>query len=225
MKINTRRVTIILILAVVLLISFYFLVRYTAVVQNRNTVAALDAIISSQEKLVTALAETTRTGGADSLSERLILDCNLSERQRFDTLLDLLSGRITPPELTELNTLFYRCGDFYANRKSAMATKLAREVEVFSKYYDLRRIFSNQTLPTEAKLDSWKKIAEAELKTAEYFNQLVVLQGNIIAELTAGKAATSDAIVTTLGEVNSARGQMVILSKQIEVYKAEALAL
>ena len=225
MKINTRRVTILLILVVLLLISLYFIVRYTAIVQNRNTVAALDTIIVKQEKLVISLTDTARLGGADSVTERLILDCSATDRQRFDTLLDLLSGTITKPELTELNTLFYRCGNFYAARKSALATKLKREVDIFAQYYDLRLILSNTNQSQVAKLDAWQKLAEAELKTAEYFNKLVVLQGTIISELTAGKSATAPTIVATLSEVSSVRGQMVILSKQIEVYKTEALAL
>lgn len=225
MKINTRRVTILLILVVLILISLYFIVRYTAVVQNRNTVAALDTIIANQEKLVISLGDTTRVGGADSEIERLIVDCSATDRQRFDTLLDLLSGTIAKSELTELNTLFYRCGNFYAARKSALATKLKREVDIFSQYYDLRTILSNTNQSQVAKLDAWQKLAEAELKTAEFFNKLVVLQGTIISELTAGKSATAPSIVATLGEVSSVRGQMVILSKQIEVYKTEALAL
>jgi len=74
-------------------------------------------------------------------------------------------------------------------------------------------------------LTAWRNLAEAEIKTAEFFNQLVVLQGTIISELIAGKSATSPSVVVTLNEVNAVRGQMTILSSQIEVEKAKALAL
>lgn len=225
MKVDTRRVTLALILTVVLLIALYFVVRYTVDVQNRDTLATINETILTQEKLLISLAEVTRVNGADAATERIIVDCSSAERQRFDTLLDLLSANIAKSELTELNTLFYKCGSFYADRKSVMATRLIREVEIFSDYLDLRAILSNQNSDESAKLDAWKKLAEAELKTAEYFNQLVVLQGAIISQLNAGASATSPAVVATLNEVSSVRGQMLILGTQIEVFKTEALTL
>jgi hypothetical protein len=53
----------------------------------------------------------------------------------------------------------------------------------------------------------------------------VLLQGKIITELNAGKQATSPELTATLTEVNTVRGQMLILSNQIEVYKKEALTI
>jgi hypothetical protein len=225
MKVETRRVTVALILAVILLISLYFIVRYIVDNQNRDTVAALDTRIFDQEKLLISLAEATRVNGADAATERIIVDCKADERQQFDKLLDLLSANISASQLTELNTLFYKCGSFYSDRKSVMATRLVREVEILSEYLTLRSVMSTVTDVESKKLESWKNLAEAELKTAEYFNQLVLLQGKIITELNSGKKPGSPELLATLNDVNNVRGQMLILSKQIEVFKTEALTL
>lgn len=224
MKVDTKRVTLTLILTIVLLIGLYFIVRYTIDAQNRETVAALDTAIAEQEKNLITLAEITRTNGADTATERIIVDCSYDERQQFDKLLDLLSASISKEQLLDLNTLFYKCGSFYSDRKSVMATRLVREVEVFEDYLKLRSVMSSESSKSKT-LDPWKKLAEAELKTAEYFNQLVLLQGKVITELNAGKNATAPELVATLQEVNTVRGQMLVLSKQIEVYKTEALTL
>lgn len=225
MKVETRRVTVALILAIILLISLYFIVRYIVDEQNRDTVAALDTKIFDQEKLLLSLAEATRINGADAATERIIVDCKSDERQQFDKLLDLLSANISKSQLMELNTLFYKCGSFFSDRKSVMATRLVREVEILSDYLTLRSVMTNVTDVETKKVESWKNLAEAELKTAEYFNQLVLLQGKIITELNAGKQASSPELSATLNEVNNVRGQMLILSKQIEVFKTEALNL
>jgi hypothetical protein len=225
MKIDTTRVTVVLILAVILLISLYFVVRYTITAHNRTTAAELETLIFNQEKLLISLAEATRVNGADSATERIIIDCKADERQRFDTLLDLLSTTISNEQLRELNTLFYKCGSFYADRKSVMATRLIREVEVFSEYVTLRNILSKTSFNNSPKIEAWQKLAEAELKTAEYFNQLVLHQGTIINLLNTGKIAASPEVVAVLGLVSTVRGQMLVLGTQIEVYKLDALTL
>ena len=225
MKTNTNRVTVALVLAVILLMALYFVVRYTVNVQNRDTIATLDTTILNQEKLLISLSEATRANGADEATQRIIVDCSSSERQQFDTLLDRLQANISRTELNELNTLFYKCGSFYSDRKSVMASRLIREVEIFADYIKLRDILRDQTTVESAKLIAWQNLAEAELKVAEYFNQLVVLQGTIIGQLNSGKSATSKEVEATLTEVSSVRGQMLVLGTQIDTLKSEALAI
>ena len=225
MKINTTRVTAWIALCVVFLILFYFFVHSAVTAENRAAVAVLDSTILNQEKLIARLADATRVNGADSATERIIVDCKANERQRFDTLLDLLSANISQSELGELNTLFYKCGSFYADRKSVMATRLVREVEILSEHLTLRTSLNSSAPDEQKKVTAWQKLADAELKTAEYFNQLVILQGTIITQLNSGRKPTSPEVVATLNEVSSVRGQMLVLGTQIEGYKTEALAL
>jgi hypothetical protein len=225
MKSSTKRVTVGIILAIILIISLYFVVLFTIKAQNQAVISQHDTLIKDQEILLASLADSTRRNGADEATARIIKDCAPLDRARFDSLLDLLSSTISLTELAELNTLFYKCGSFFSDSKAVMATKLAREVDIYSKFLNLRSIVSNENTDYTEQLAAWRNLSEAEIKTAEYFNQLVVLQGTIISELIAGKSATSPSVVATLNEVNAVRGQMTILSSQIEVEKAKALAL
>ena len=225
MKANTKRISLIIAGVITLFIISFFGIKQYLYGQSKLALTQIDAAISAQELLLVKLADITRVNGADAPTERIIVDCKATQRQRFDVLLDSLSGAITAVELAELDTLFYKCGGFYADRKSVMATRLVREVQIFSDYITLRESLQKMPSDQSKKIQSWQALAEAELKTAEYFNSLVSLQGTIINELCTGKSSASPEIVATLGEVNKVRGQMVVLSKQIEVNKTEALAL
>ena len=215
----TKRITVcIIVLIGVLIFSFYALETYIEK-SITEAITSINTAITKQELNLVALAELTRSNGADSITDRFITDCKALERQRFDTLLDALSKNISAGELSELNSLFYACGSFYADRKSTMAIKLASEVEDLE---TLHTILATITTLPEKNVSSaaiWNEIAEAELKTAEYFNTLVDLQGSIITDLLSGKRSDSPELIATLTEVNSVRGQMLVLSKQIEVSK------
>lgn len=225
MKPNTNRITAILIIVIAVIIFVYFGMRYVVSQQNSATLSALELAVNNQQIVLLTLADLTRVNGADSSTERIIVDCGQIERQRFDTLLDSLSATINPTELTELDTLFYKCGGFYADRKSVMATRLVREVEVYEEYQTLRGVLRKNTEEENEQLVAWQALAEAELKTAESFNKLVQLQGAIISQLRTGKPSTSPEIVATLAEVSTVRGQMLMLSKQIEEHKKDASSL
>lgn len=215
----TKRITIFIsIIIFVTIVSFYAMQKYVEKT-NTETINRITHAVTTQELNLQSMAELTRSNGADAVTDRFISDCKAVERQRFDTLLDALSQNISREDLTELNTLFYSCGSFYADRKSIMAIKLDQEVEHL---HDLQNILATiSTIPKEqiSGAATWKEIAEAELKTAEYFKTLVALQGSIITDLLSGKRTDSPELIATLTEVNSVRGQMVVLSKQIEVSK------
>lgn len=225
MKTNLNRLTVILILCVIVLIGIFFVIQSTTSGLNSKTVATLEAAILIQKDNLRDLAEITRANGADATTDRIVTDCSAEERARFDTLLDSLQANISKNELTELNTLFYSCGSFFADRKAVMATKLLREVEILSDYFDLQSIVTGKRSDESAQLEAWKKLAESELKTAEYFKQLVQLQGKIIVLLGSGQTSTSPFVLATLSQVSTVRGQMLVLGNQIEVLKSEALTL
>ena len=81
-------------------------------------------------------------------------------------------------------------------------------------------LLSSDNSKNEADVKQWQNIATAETKISTYFTELVDLQGTIITELQAGKTATSPELTTVLTEVSKVRGQMVVLSKQVEDYRA-----
>ncbi|MBY0538368.1 hypothetical protein K2P47_03135 [Patescibacteria group bacterium] len=225
MKINLNRLTTILIICVIVLIVVFLTLHASTSGQNSKVTATLDAAILIQKDNLADLADITRVNGADATTDRIITDCSAGERERFDTLLDKLQGNISKDELNELNTLFYACGSFFADRKAVVATKLLREVEVLSDYLDLRSIVTSKSSEGSSQLEAWKKLAESELKTAEYFKELVLLQGKIIVLLSSGQTPTSPEVLATLSQVSTIRGQMLVLGNQIEVLKTEALTL
>lgn len=225
MKTDTKRITMILIVLLVVVVSVYFLINYFASMQNKQTLDKINSAIINQELVLAKISDLTRTNGADAVTEKIIPDCGPNERQRFDNLLGSLSTSIKNSELTELNNLFYLCGSFYSDRKAVMAARLSREVEIFDEYLALKTALENKTTQENTKLVAWQELAADEVKTAEYFNALVALQGKIITDLLLGKKADSPEVVATLTEVSNVRGQMLLLSKQIEVNKTKALAI
>jgi len=144
MKSSTKRVTVGIILAIILIISLYFVVLFSIKAQNQAVISQHDTLIKDQEIVLVSLAEITRRNGADEPTARIIKDCAPLDRARFDSLLDLLSSTISPTELAELNTLFYKCGSFFSDSKAVMATKLAREVDIYSEFLNLQSIISNE---------------------------------------------------------------------------------
>ncbi len=217
----TKRITLFIVLLIVVTIFCFYTVQKYIYNTNQETVNQISSAVSEQELSLKSLAELTRSNGADAVTDRFIADCKAVERIRFDTLLDALSKNISKGDLQEVNSLFFKCGSFYADRKSIMAIKLAQQVEHFDSLHTI--LATVTTVPSEnlTTIATWIEIAEAELKTAEYFNTLVKLQGSIITDLLSGKRSDSPELVATLTEVNSVRGQMLILSKQIEVSKGK----
>ena len=108
----------------------YFVV--SAVVNERLADLQLETkvLISDQETLMVSVAEITARNGADAVTENIIRDCSPTERIRFDELLGSLDRGLYRAELVELERLFGRCGNFFAQRKSVMVSRLQREVEL-----------------------------------------------------------------------------------------------
>jgi len=189
----------------------------TAVARALDTTRlTLVAQIAEQEVVLQNVADLTRQGEADEVTKRIVVDCSSTERDRFETLLNRLSAAINNTELRELDSLFFKCARFFADRKSVMATRLVRETDV---YRDRINLY-NRVVPGSETLDNkvvlWQQIAEDELELATLYNQLVELQRDIILALLAGKDRTSDDINKTLEAVNQTRSAMIVLTQQVE---------
>src|SRR5690606_5572118 len=116
----------------ILIIGFLYITQtlfaYVVREQNEETLLSVDLRIAEQELLLVTIADLARRTEADAVTNRIVVDCSADERREFDTLLDTLGLSITPAELRQLDTLFYKCGSFYADRKAVMAARLYREV-------------------------------------------------------------------------------------------------
>jgi hypothetical protein len=157
--------------------------------------------ISEQQTLLTTIAETTARNGADKTTEAIVRDCNLDERNQFDTLLGKLDKGLPASELTTLQRLFARCGSFYPQRKSVMVARFTREIEVYESYVDQLKAVSDQKTIDSYQVDTWKQLAQQEQKQSELFTKLLSLQGNIIETLISGKSPESEEIKSVLKQV------------------------
>ena len=112
----------------------YFIV--SAAVNERLSDLQLETkiLISEQETLLASIAEITARNGADKVTEQIIVDCSTTERIRFDELLGSLNRGLNRSELTELERLFGRCGNFFSQRKSVMVSRFQREVEIYETF-------------------------------------------------------------------------------------------
>jgi hypothetical protein len=186
---------------------------------------AIDIQIKDQELALVEIADVTRQNGADEVTESIVVDCAPTERQRFDGLLNQLSTAISRTELMELDSLFFKCGSFFADRKAIMAVRLEREASIYTDYVALR----TELIGTDERLSKrqvlWEQVAKDELALATEFNELVDLQREIIMTLLAGKDRNSPEISATLAKVNEVRNAMTIRVSQIENARQELRSL
>ncbi len=203
----------------------YSYTRFAVTKELENTTLALDAAIAKQELVLTNIADLTKQNNADEITEKIVVDCQPTERARFDVLLGKLSNQITPAELSELDTLFFRCGRFYADRKAVMAARLVREVSVYKEYIALRDRVLNTNDSLSDRVTLWQRVADDELTLANSFASLVDAQRDIIMALLAGKQANSPEVASTLTKVTETKNNMTVTIKQIENARSELSAI
>lgn len=220
----TARHGVMIIAGILLLLWGISLYTNNAIAKKLETTSlALDTNIAKQELVLSTIADLTKRNEADELTEKIVVDCSAAERVRFEELLGKLSASITRTELTELDGLFYACGRFFADKKSVMAARLAREVTVYEEYIALRSriIEADDNLTNRVTL--WQRIADDELKLAADFTKLVDLQRDIIMSLLAGKNRDSEEIVNTLRSVTDTKNNMTVRVQQIEATRQELI--
>lgn len=197
----------------------WLLIKLAINLHDARIVAAFNNQISNQYAVMASAADAVRQNASDATTNLIITDCAPADRGRFDTLLDSLSNTITRAELVELDTLFYKCGSYFAERKSLLAVLFRREVTGYLDLLALQTTVTANTSETDAAVELWQKIIDAELKTAEYFAQLVTQQGAIIALLKSGKPVNSSEVTEILSDVQNVRNQIMVLSTQIEEHR------
>jgi hypothetical protein len=225
MKVSTSKI--IISAAFLLLVGIVMYGVVTKLVDTKITTLKAELAIRTETQLDTlvSIADATKQNSANPAVAAVIQDCSADKRKQFDTLLDKLSTSISPVELSQLDNLFFQCGNFYALQRSLMASILSREVEVLSDTVRLSQTLHATSPAPESVVKNWQDIAIAENKIASFFSQLVNLQGSIITALGAGKSADSAEVTATLSEVAKVRGQMVVLSKQVEDYRTTLLSI
>lgn len=194
----------------------YFTSQYLVAQQQSDFIQALELRISEQNLLLFSLAEITKRGGADEVVAEVVVDCTVTERQRFDRLLDSLSGTLPAPELRELELLYNRCGSFFYDRRVVMTSRMEREIVLLAEYLDLLATLKTVPDTQRARLGDWQLLVESETTMNQHFGKLVSLQGDIINSLVDGASASSAEIQDILSEVTDTRNLISVTASQSE---------
>lgn len=225
MHISGRHIVIGVVALCLLLLAINQYTSTTVARELETANLALEANIAEQELVLATIADLTKQNGADEITARIVVDCSATDRARFEALLNKLSGIITRAELTELDSLFFACGSFFADRKAVMAARLAREVTVYRDYISLRNRIVDLDDESEDRVVLWQRIADDELALSSDFTKLVELQRDIIMTLLAGKNRDSAEISTTLSAVAETKNNMTVRIQQIEKARAELVSI
>ncbi len=203
----------------------YFLVSFAVNERLSDLQLETRVLISEQETLLAAIAETTARNGADEITEQIIIDCSLQERTRFDELLSDLNNGLNRTQLIELERLFGRCGGFFAERKAVMVSRLDREIEIYANYVEQLSNLSGEDKTVEYKVNEWKELAQLEVKQSELFADLVTSQDEIISTLLAGNSPTSEEIQTILQAVNETQETLLVTRTQASTIRSTLVSL
>lgn len=186
---------------------------------------SLQVQLSEQQSLIATIAEITARNGADEVTESIVRDCVTTDRIRFDELLGRLNAGLYWNELNELESLFGRCADFSAQRKSVMVARFSREVEVYEAYVNQLALIAGESDVEAYRVSSWQQLVEEERKQSELFSKLVVLQEQIIDALLQGKSANSEEIQKILTEVSATQDTLLVANSQAKQLRSELISL
>lgn len=199
----------------------YWLVSVSVDKRFTQIEAGLRERLESQQKTLVSLSETTARNGADTVTAAIIKDCSLAQRDEFDTLLSRLDAGLSHEQLITLDRLFGRCGDYYAEVKAVMASRLANEIEGYGKSVQQLEIVLNQDLQEEYAVDVWQALAELEKKQSGVSLELVAKQDQIITMLLSGKTVSSPEMKETLRQVKEQQETLMVTSEQASQLRAK----
>jgi hypothetical protein len=182
--------------------------------------AMLEAKLREQEGLLTTLTDLIDSDGADAVVAGLVEDCSAPDRERFDYLLSNLQT-LRATELREVDLLFARCGDFYAERRSFMVSRLERELQQYRSYIALYEQLDGRASQILHPTDTWDALVALEVTRATYTEELVAIQGEIITSLLNGATVASDSVTNALKRANETKENLSFAGVQRDALRQE----
>ncbi len=180
-------------------------------------------LIETQITTLGTLAETIDTDGANATVDAVVKDCSAGDRERFDYLLSNLQT-LKGSSLQEVDTLFARCGDYFALRKAVMVAMLEREFAAYQSYISILQHIDARadvvTYPTEG----WQSLIALEKTRSLHTAELVTVQGDIIAALRAGELVTGKAITDQLATANETKENLSLAGVQVDTLRQQLLS-
>jgi hypothetical protein len=207
------------------LITVYLLSMILVGVRMDSLESSTRLLIAEQETTLVGIAETTARNGADAVTESIVRDCSITEREEFDALLGQLNTGLQRQELTSLERLFGRCGSFYSQRKAVMVARLAREIEVYESYVAQLSTIIGKDVSADFKVQLWQSLASEERKQSELFAELVAIQDQIITALLDGESPATDSLRSILQGAREKQEALFYASSQAGKIRSELVPL
>ncbi len=197
-------------LIVVALTGVYFSANHQTDGKHEEMVQQMSDRTDDQSELLLSIANSiSRNTPIDEVSD-IVKDCSVTNRNRFEGLLDSLDDNLSREELLELDTLFIGCGSYFADQRSLSIYVFDRELALYEVYVGLLSEMTGESNTGQYALSDWTALLAAEKTQAEHFSTLVDLQEDIIDRLLEGKASDSEEIVTILQEVSQVKESMLV---------------
>lgn len=211
-----------IVVALLFAVAVLYAASYYVEDRQRDIVSGITLEIIEQEKTLSNIAEITDRNGADAVLESIILDCNATNRSRFDSLLNTL-GTLNPPELKEIESLLNDCGRFFSERKAVMVLRMSREFEVYRSFVGLLSIVDSSISVANYKVSEWERLVQFENKRSAVFESQVTVQYDIIKALQNGDRVGSAPITEMLAEATNINQEAEVLNQQIDTLRSQLL--
>lgn len=206
------------ILIAIHLISFTFAIVLgvgVAYYNQRHVETAIHTQLESQEKYMLALAVTTDRNGADAVIQETISDC--ARRDEYETLLGRLAT-LNKQELITVQNLFENCGNFFAERKALMVSKLEREIEIYTHTIELLETLRSNPSAI-ARHDEWKQLIEHEKTRSALLTEQFTIQKKIITLLISGMSAQSTGVYTLVQDAQKVNELLIFNDTAIDILR------
>ncbi len=191
-----------------------------AIVNKRleNLRTTLDTDIEAQVTTLQEVAATLGRGGSTSEIDSFVKECPPYEMTQYDTLLSALDKGLNKVQLTELYSLFNRCGDTAASRRAGMTLLLEKEVEM------LKQLVSERNLLGETEhiipISDWQLLVEKEKEISGLFFELVSAQEEILVALMENVSPSSLLIENIRSRSQSVREELSVVTGDVSSLRA-----
>jgi len=208
------------------MLLFAFLVFFSSSlylkVKREEYSLTLHLKVAEQKTILATIAELTHREDVDSVVEKLIQDCSLQNRERFDSLLSNLS-QLRGNDLQEVEKLFDACGNFFSQRKAVMVARLEREYEVYKDLIELLSVVDKKAEGITYDIGRWSRLVALEQERSELSSKLVAVQGSIIDSLIAGESVASETMQLKLVDGQHTREKLLGVSSEITALRGSLL--
>lgn len=182
----------------------------------------LDNEIENQIILIKELASITGRGGGNDLADAVIPKCPIESRQKFDALLASLDKGLKNSELVELNNLFNQCGYVFIAQRTVMLSQLQREVEIIEQMILQRSVLGESENPA-TDISKWKELVSLEKNIRDEFEELVMVQRQIILTLMDVNDLTAKEIIELRDKASSIKGKLIVVTERASKLRSELL--